>query len=114
MKVREQDGITIVTIVPKFDAFAPRRDQPELLALVEKGARRIVCDFSGTSFVSSSGLRVILALSQALASVQGQVVLYGLQEQVARIFAIAGFDQAIPTVATLDEALARLRPPARS
>jgi len=95
VNIREENGVTIVTMVPKFDAFAPRRDEPQLIQLVKDGVRALVCDFSGTTFISSSGLRVVHALAQSLNSVKGKFAVCGLSEPVAKVFSMAGFDKII-------------------
>jgi anti-anti-sigma factor len=50
-----------------------------------------VLDFSDLTFVDSSGIRAILALSHA----KGQVVLRNLPENVRKVLVIAGVDETM-------------------
>lgn len=109
MKIREQDDITIVTLTPKFDAFAPRREEAELLALVEQGARRVIFDCSETTIISSAGFRVIIKMAQALKAANGKFLLCALQPPVQKLYTLVGGAQVVAAVPTLAEALTRLR-----
>ena len=62
----------------------------EAVATILDGQQPVL-DFSDLIFVDSSGIRAILALSQA----KGQVVLRNLPENVRKVLAIAGVNESM-------------------
>lgn len=68
---------------------------------MEAGARRLIFDMRDVRYVSSAGLRVILIAAKQAQSAGGGVAVFGLQTNVARVFAISGFDKVV-TIAACD------------
>ena len=51
----------------------------------------LVFDISNLEYISSAGLRVLLA-AQKVMTVQGAMVIRGVGEEIAEIFEVTGFD----------------------
>jgi anti-sigma B factor antagonist len=67
----------------------------EALAVVPDGGRksgRIVVETSGVSFIDSSGLRVLIELSERAAALGAQVVLASPSRSMARLIELTGLD----------------------
>lgn len=64
--------------------------------------RHIVLDFSGLSFMDSSGLGVLLGRYKELAKWQGNMLVFGLQPLVEKLFLMTGLNKLIPVHANLD------------
>jgi len=63
----------------------------ELHALVERGARSVTLDLSGTTFIDSSGLGVLVGALKRLREAGGEsIALSGMQDQVRKVFEITG------------------------
>ncbi len=60
---------------------------------IARGARRVVLDLSGVSFLSSSGLRALLLIRKELMTLGGELRLAALQPQVREVFDLTGFSQ---------------------
>ena len=54
------------------------------------GVEKLVLDFAGLSYLSSAGLRVLLA-AQKIMNKQGSMVVRSVNETIAEIFDITGF-----------------------
>lgn len=54
------------------------------------GMSVLVLDFSGLEYLSSAGLRVLLA-AQKVMNKQGKMVLHGVNETIMEIFEVTGF-----------------------
>ena len=68
----------------------------ELITLVAHGARDIVLDFEGVSFVDSSGLGVLVGTYKRLRDeFGGSVRIVGAQPSVRKVFEITGLEQAL-------------------
>ena len=67
---------------------------PELDEVVKNelnGIEMLVFDISNLEYISSAGLRVLLAAQKAM-TVQGAMVIRGVGEEIAEIFEVTGFD----------------------
>ncbi len=66
---------------------------PDFEAEVQRTAaehEELVLDFSGVEYISSAGLRVLLAAHKAM-SRKGGLSLYGVGEAVSEVFELTGF-----------------------
>ena len=70
--------------------------EKELKGLVDRGQVTILCDFSRTSYISSAGLRVLLATFKKTRTLQGRFGVFSLSPYVREIFDISGFSRVIP------------------
>lgn len=69
------------------------------------GRRHFVIDLSGVGYVSSAGLRVLLALAKRLDGGVGSLRLCGLSANVRQVFDIAGFSTLFALFANRHAAL---------
>jgi anti-anti-sigma factor len=93
----------VYTMSARLDAVSAPGVEGDLLTLVEKGTELLICDFSGTSYVSSAGLRVMLLLTKKQRAAGRRFVLAGLQPEVADVFRMAGFEAIMEICASLQE-----------
>lgn len=63
------------------------------LLLSEHYINRIVFDFSGTEFMDSSGIGVLLNRYKQMTANKGRVALYGVNARVQRILTIGGISR---------------------
>lgn len=63
------------------------------LLLSEQYINRIVFDFSGTEFMDSSGIGVLLNRYKQMTANGGRVALYGVNARVQRILTIGGISR---------------------
>jgi anti-sigma B factor antagonist len=71
------------------------------------GHGTLVLDMTKTRFCDSSGIHTLLAAHKRAQSEGGELRLVIPDPSALRIFAITGVDRVIPTVTSLEEALAR-------
>lgn len=88
IKNAENDTLTI-TIEGRLDTNTAPQLESELKASVE-GVKKLVLDFTKLEYVSSAGLRVILA-TQKLMNKQGSMVIKNVKPTVMEVFEITGF-----------------------
>lgn len=84
------DGVLQITLTGRLDSItSPLLDS----GLRDKigGVRELRLDFSGISYVSSAGLRVVLILQKRMAAQQGKMVLCHVNSTVMNVFSITGF-----------------------
>lgn len=105
LNVGEVDGVTVIETVGRLDtATAPDLEQAGG-ELIDAGVTRIVLDLSRLEYLSSAGLRVILALAKRLQASGGELVMCGAAGLVRETLELAGIVGIVPLCATLDDAL---------
>ena len=90
VETREQ-GAAVVAPVGRVDSTTSDRLDQHLSKLVSGGERRVVVDFSRVEYISSAGLRVMLALAKRMKDARGAVALCAMGEPVRQVFSLAGF-----------------------
>lgn len=78
-----------ITLTGRLDTATAPQLESELKASVN-GVEKLVLDFAGLSYLSSAGLRVLLA-AQKIMNKQGCMVVRSVNETIAEIFDITGF-----------------------
>jgi anti-sigma B factor antagonist len=106
ISTREQDGISIVQLEERLDTNTAPEAERALAELVEGGAAKVLLNFEKLDFVSSAGLRVVLATAKKMKASGGQLQVCTLNEIVAEVFEISGFAMLFKVHKTLDDALA--------
>ena len=87
----DQNGALIVAPKGRIDSTTAAALDEHLLGVFASGNRRIVIDFSGVDYISSAGLRVMLAMVKRMRESQGTLALCGMGDAVRQVFALAGF-----------------------
>ena len=89
LNFRESDGIVYGTFTGRLDtAEAQVTDTSEFLANADK---KIVFDCSGLEFISSAGLRLLLALYKESKAQGGSITLKSVDPSVMRVFKVSAF-----------------------
>jgi anti-anti-sigma factor len=100
------DGVTVVVFEGSLDTNTAPDAQSRFEELVGEGATKLVVDFEALDYISSTGLRVLLATAKRLRSAGGSLRLCALNETVAEVFEISGFDTILSVFESRDAALA--------
>ncbi len=59
------------------------------------GVKKLVLDFTGVDYISSAGLRVLLAMEKTIRRQSGQMILRQVNPAVKEIIRLAGFLQVM-------------------
>lgn len=106
---RELSGIIILDIAGRVDAATSSKLDDELSKKIDAGVIKVIMNMENLSYISSSGLRVILAGLKKVKSAGGVIALTGLQPGPAEVFKMTGFDRLFPISDSVDKALEQLR-----
>ena len=109
IEIRTEGDVTVAIMVPRFDASNANDSEIVLQGLIAKGVRKLICDFSQTEYIASSGLRVLLSAAKSLHNSGGQIVLFSMKPCVFEVFEISGFNQIFKIYASQQEALESLK-----
>jgi anti-anti-sigma factor len=97
MNIRDEsiDGVAVVHLEGNLDTTTAPEVQTHLDGRIEAGTTTLIVDFAAVDFVSSAGLRVLLATAKKLRP-DGALRLYGLNDSVQEVFDVSGFSTIIP------------------
>jgi anti-sigma B factor antagonist len=101
-----KDNITVVRFEGNLDTNTSTDAQDYLNHAIDGGASKVVVCFDKVDFVSSAGLRVLLATAKKLGGRGGALRVCGLNETVAEVFEISGFSTILNVFPSETEALA--------
>ena len=102
---RDVNEIKVVEFDGEFDTTASPAVESQLNQLREQGVRKILVDFQKMEFISSAGLRVLLATAQELQKAGGELRVCTLNEEVNEVFDISGFSTILMVFKDESEAL---------
>ncbi|HTY15157.1 MAG TPA: STAS domain-containing protein [Methanoregulaceae archaeon] len=108
MDTKAVNGVTVVTLMRKFDSDAASEVDTALKGIMEKGGKKIVCDFSSVDYINSTGLRILLSNAKMMTRSGGKLAICSLKPQVRNVFEIAGFTQIFRIFGSCDEAVQNL------
>ena len=77
------------TLTGRLDTTTAPQLESELKASLD-GVEKLVLDFAALNYLSSAGLRVLLAAQKTM-NKQGRMVVRGANETIAEIFDVTGF-----------------------
>jgi anti-anti-sigma factor len=90
----------------RLDALTVPRFEGELRDHMDQGAAHIVVNFEDVTYISSSGLRVLLTARRLARGQGGDVKLCLLSPRVHEIFEMVGFTQVFGIYNSVEEAQA--------
>lgn len=91
-KNAEGNSLTI-SIEGRLDTMTSPQLEAELKQSID-GVRELTFDFSGVEYVSSAGLRVLLA-AQKIMNRQGSMKLISVSDEIMEVFEITGFSDIL-------------------
>lgn len=95
----------VIALIGSLDTPKHMELQRKLLGIIESGEINIVVDCSGLTYISSSGLRILLVVLKKIANAGGTLRLAGLRDNIREILVIAGFTSIFSIFTTVDEAV---------
>jgi anti-sigma B factor antagonist len=100
----QRGGIQLVRIGGRLDANFSLQLEDEVDRLLELGKKSIIVDLSDVTYLSSSGLRVLLSINQETKGAGG-LVLVNPREVVKKIFEVAELEALLTQAETVEEAI---------
>jgi anti-sigma B factor antagonist len=91
INTRDENDVKIVSLDGELDTNTSPVAEASLNELRAGGAQKILLNFEKLDFISSAGLRVLLATAQELKGSGGGFRICGLNPDVKEVFDISGF-----------------------
>ena len=100
------DDTHVVAVVGEIDLFTAPEFKQRMSELIDAGRSRLVVDLSGTTFIDSSSLGVLIGAHRRLKLRGGTLVVVCDDEAIAKTFKITGLDGVFTLAPTIEAALA--------
>lgn len=105
---RKEKKFIIVSVTGRIDAITAPEFETYLAGLMTKGEKHFLVNLASLDYISSAGLRSILATAKKLKSDTGEIVFSGLRGAVEEVFKISGFHSIFKIFESETTALANL------
>lgn len=102
------NNIPIIAVSGRIDATTSKDLETALNDLIDQNNNKIVVDLAGVEYISSVGLRVMLAALKKVRPRQGDVKLASLQPFVREVFEITGFTKLFSIYPNQGEAISKM------
>ncbi len=103
--VKTANEVTVLAFEGKLDTLTSPDAQQQLTRLIEEGEKRFLVNFEKLDYISSAGLRVLLAAAKQLKGIDGELRICSLNEVVREVFDISGFTTIFKVFGSETEAL---------
>jgi anti-sigma B factor antagonist len=98
------DATHVVTVTGEIDLFTAPEFKQRVSAPIDAGRTQLIVDLTGTTFIDSSSLGVLIGAHRRLRRLNGSLVVVVSGEPILKTFRITGLDGVFTIVPTLDEA----------
>lgn len=105
---RKEKNVLVVSLKGRLDAVTSPVLEKDLMESMAGGEKILVVDLGELDYISSAGLRILLASTKRLKEMQGKLLLSSLKSVVKEVFEISGFSSIIPIHDSVDSALSSL------
>jgi len=112
---RKLDDVVLAVPVGQIDHPNAQQLQQALTPILDDtsaGKTALVLDFTGVTYISSMGLRVLMVAAKQMRSRSARMAVAALQPVVAEIFDIARFRHVVEVFPSVRDALQALSAPA--
>ena len=110
MSVEHQvlDTIDIVFLSGRVDAQSAPGVNEEIAKILDQGKNKMLINFKGLEYISSSGLRILIIIAKKMRASEGGLALCSLDEKIYEVFDISGFTAIFQIYDTQKEAMEAL------
>ena len=103
IEIREDNGVTSFVFQGRLDAVTSEDAEATIMPVIAEGGRYLY-DLACLDYISSAGLRILLATSKEIQRQGGRFAMCAPNPNVRQILDISGFASIFHLVDTLDEA----------
>ena len=91
INIEQLDGGYVAFFDGRLDTPSAIKAQQDMVPLMENADKKITLDCSKLEYISSSGLRLFLALRKETAAKGGKVAIRNINDEIRKVFMMTGF-----------------------
>ncbi len=99
------DDVGVVILEGEIDIYSAPEFKEVLVNGIEGGAKRVIVDLSGVTFIDSTALGVLVSGAKRVRPRNGNLDIVCTDENIIRIFEITGLDRIFGIFSSRGEAL---------
>ena len=103
ISVNTERGWTVLGVTGRIDAHTSPEFEQSCRAELDRGVRRLAVDLAEVAYMSSAGLRVLLATLKRLSADDGEMVLLAPRANVREVLDVSGFSSLFRIEASRDQ-----------
>jgi anti-anti-sigma factor len=107
-EMQTPDGTAIIALPRRLDADSAPRFSDEIRPVLKARTPRVLFDLAPTDYISSAGVRSLLAATRSISEYGGRAVLASPGRQVMYVFELTGFTRIFTICSTRTEAMEEL------
>ena len=89
--ITENGGTMTAMFEGRLDTAAAVKTGQDIQPLLDNADKQIILDCTKLDYISSSGLRLFLALRKAAAAKGGKIIIEGINQDIRQVFTMTGF-----------------------
>lgn len=105
---RKEKNALVVSVKGRLDADTAPQFENSMFNLISRGENILIINFAHLEYISSAGVRSILATAKKIQEKRGELLFAGLKDPVKEVFRISGFKTIFRIFSTDEEALATM------
>lgn len=102
---REGEETAVISLVGEVDVANTAQVREAALGLLSGGIKRLIIDLSGTEYMDSAGLGLLIGIQRRLREVGGALGLAGVRAQVKRVFDVTKLNQILAIYGDVETAV---------
>ncbi len=107
LKEEKKGHIFVLRIKGRLDAVSSPQAEKKVFDSINSGQNNLLLDFSGVTYLSSAGMRMLLSTTKKLKTLSGKLIVCCINTNVMDVLKMSGFDHVIELSKTEEEALHR-------
>ena len=98
-------AIHVVAVTGEVDVFTATEFKHRVMAPIAAGSERVIVDLTGTTFIDSSSLGVLIGAHRRMKARGGRLIVACDNTGIVKTFRITGLDSVFTVVPSVDAAL---------
>jgi len=100
------ENLSLIAVNGRLDTLSAGDLEKKMDSLIGSGCTMVIIDLEKTEYISSSGLRVLLASLKKVRKQQGDIMLARLAPDIIQVFEMSGFDKLFNIFESVEAAAA--------
>lgn len=109
IKEEKKQDVLVIRLIGRLDAITASDAERKILSIIDRGEVKLLLDFRHVEYISSAGMRVLLAIAKKLRGLSGKLVLCSVNPRVMDVLKMSGFDHVMDLQKDEQEALTKFR-----
>lgn len=105
LKIEDMGKVKVVSLSGKMDVGLSMTVETELEELVDSGTINLILEISGIEYLSSSGIRVFIAIMRKVKEKNGKIVLAQVPDTIKKILKTVDLEDLFEVYDSVDKAL---------